>query len=280
MENKKIDYLREDPEIPNQHIALVSMIEPQNSRMLMNKEAFLATKFIDNFIKEYIQAYEYKLKEGEEKLTDIIKEKLDLSYENIRDRYYDFKNISLEEHEKEFDKKYNQNREPTVTGFKVRGTFPNLLVAKTKAKELNAFEPFADIYMIEVGKWTPYCPLNTNDIKAEYANEKLNELVNSKMKAHEKAKLDFEEDKARKMKLIEEENENRKKENEEIKKLEQEQEPEVEEINDEDLLDLLEEDENDHQTRKEEFKKQEDKKKKSTKSEKAKKRKTNNRKKR
>ena len=274
MEEKKIDYLKEDPEVPNQQIALVSMIEPQNSRMLMNKESFLATKFIDKFLKDYIQARDYINKEGEDKMTDIIKEKLDLSYENVRDRYYDWKKISLNDHEKEFDKKYNENREPTVTGFKVRGAYPNILVAKEKAKELNKYEPFSDIYCIEVGKWTPYCPLNVHEIKAEYANEKLNELVNAKMEAHEKAKLDFEEDKQKKMDTIAKENEEKKKQNEKMK----EQEPDVEEINDEDLLDLLEEEDNDHQKRKEEFNKQE-KKKKSTKSEKAKKRKTNNRKK-
>ena len=135
MEEKKIDYLKEDPEVPNQQIALVSMIEPQNSRMLMNKESFLATKFIDKFLKDYIQARDYINKEGEDKMTDIIKEKLDLSYENVRDRYYDWKKISLNDHEKEFDKKYNENREPTVTGFKVRGAYPNILVAKEKAKD-------------------------------------------------------------------------------------------------------------------------------------------------
>ena len=245
MENKQIDYLKEDPVLPGQTIALVSMVEPKNSRLLMNRESFFATRFLKGFLEEYTQALTYKIKNGEEKLTDIIKEKLDISYENVKNQYYEFQKLSLDKLEQEFTKEQNTNAEPTITGFKVRGVFPNQMVAAQKAKELNTYEPFANIFAIEVGKWTPYCPLNDNDITPEYAEEKLNDLVKSKISEADKAKIAFEENKLKQMKLIAEENERKKRENEENKeenKEEEKEETQIEEINDEDLLEILEED--------------------------------------
>lgn len=240
MENQKIDYLKEDPTIANQTIALVSMVEPTNSRLLMNRESFFATRFLKGFIEEYTQALEYKFKEGEDKLTDVIKEKLDISYENVKKQYYEFQKLSLEKLEEEFTKNHNKNQEPTVTGFKVRGVFPNQMVAASKAKELNVYEPFSDIFAIEVGKWTPYCPMNTDSITPEYANEKLNKLVKNKIDESDKAKIAYEENKIKQMEKIAKENEEKKKLN---TITEEKEEPEVEEIKDEDLLELLEEEE-------------------------------------
>ena len=233
MENQKIDYLKEDPIIPNQQIALVSMVEPKNSKMLKNRESFFATRFLKGFLEEYTQALTYKIQNGEEKLTDIIREKLDISYDNIKNKYYEFQALSLDKLEEEFTKKHNKNQEPVITGFKVRGTFPNQLVAAQKAKELNTLETFANIFAVEVGKWTPYCPINTDNITPEYANEELNNLVKSKIDEVEKQKIIFEQEKINKMNKIAEENERK-------KALNAKEQANVEEVNFEDIVEEIE----------------------------------------
>jgi hypothetical protein len=231
-EEQKIDYLKEDPKIPSQNVALVSMVEPTNSRLLLNRESFFATRFLKGFLEEYTQALTYKVQHPEEELTDIVKSKLDISYESIKNHYYEFQKLALDKLEEEFNKEHNKNAEPTITGFKVRGVFPSTIAAGQKAKELHTYEPFANIYAIEVGRWTPYCPLNDNEITPEYAEEKLNDLVKAKISETDKAKIDFEEQKIRRMNKIAEENEAKK----------SAQEAETKEVNDEDLLEILESD--------------------------------------
>lgn len=233
---QKIDYLKEDPVIPNQSIALVSMVEPTNSRMLMNRESFFATRFLKGFLEEYTQALTYKIQKGEDQLTDVIREKLDISYDNVKKQYYEFQKLALDQLEQEFNKEHNTNAEPTITGFKVRGVFPNQMVAGQKAKELHAYESFANIFAIEVGKWTPYCPMNDNEVTPEYAEEKLNDLVKAKISETDKAKIDFEEQKIRKMNAIAEENERKK------AAAKAAEEAQTQEVNDEDLLEILESD--------------------------------------
>jgi len=250
--NQKIDYLKEDQEIPGQSIALVSMVEPTNSRMLMNRESLFATRFLKGFLEEYTQALTYKIENGEDKLTDMIKEKLDISYENIKNQYYEFQKLSLAELESEFNKTQNTNGEPTVTGFKVRGVFPNQLVAAQKAKELQVAEQFSNIFALPVGKWVPYCPLNDNDVTPEFQEEKLNELVKSKIAEADKAKIAYEEDKIRRMEAIAEENEKQKSQNKALMESEAPKEEQVEtvEINDEDLLEILESDDEEEKPKK------------------------------
>jgi len=250
--NQKIDYLKEDQEIPGQSIALVSMVEPTNSRMLMNRESLFATRFLKGFLEEYTQALTYKIENGEDKLTDMIKEKLDISYENIKNQYYEFQKLSLAELESEFNKTQNTNGEPTVTGFKVRGVFPNQLVAAQKAKELQVAEQFSNIFALPVGKWVPYCPMNSNDITPEFQEEALNDLVKSKIAEADKAKIAYEEDKMRRMEAIAEENEKQKAQNKSLMELEAPKEEKVEtlEINDEDLLEILESDDEEEKPKK------------------------------
>lgn len=231
--NQKIDYLKEDKEIAGQSIALVSMVEPTNSRMLMNREAFFATRFLKGFIEEYKQALVYTTLNPEAEVSDIVKSRLDISYENIKQHYYDFQKTSLDKLETEFTKEQNPNQEPTITGFKVRGVFPNQLVAKAKAQELQATEQWSDIFAIPVGKWCPYLPMNMEAIKPEYQEPALNELVREKIKEVEKAKLKFDEDKRVSMAKIAAEEELRKEKNRLA--LEEEQKVSVEEVNDEDL---------------------------------------------
>lgn len=206
MENsEKIDYLKEDPTIPGQEVALISFVEPQEKRLLKNRESFFATRFLKGFIEEYKQALEYQFKNPDAEVTEEIKEKLDISYENIKTQYYNYQKFNLTKLDEEFDKKQNENKVPTVTGFKVRGVYPNQLVTSTKAKELQALEPAINVYCIPVGKWIPYCPLNEQEVNAEYKESQLNELLGKKEDNHLKSELEFNHRKSELLKKAEEE---------------------------------------------------------------------------
>lgn len=205
MATEKIDFLREDPAIVGQEVALISFVEPQEKRLLKNREAFFATRFLKGFIEEFKQAHEFTLQNPNAELTDEIKEKLDISYENIKGRYYDYQKFNLQQLDEEFDKEYNKDKVPTVTGFKVRGVYANQLVTQSKARELQAYEPAINVYCVPVGKWIPYCPLNDQEIDSEYQEEALNELLKKKENEHLKQELEFNHRKMELQKKAEEE---------------------------------------------------------------------------
>ena len=224
MENQKVDYLKEDPVIPGQEVVLISFVEPQQKRLLKNRESFFATRFLKGFVEEYKQALEYQLKNPEKELTEEVKSKLDITYENIKDKYYSYQKYNLTKLDEEYDKEYNKDKVPTVTGFKVRGTFPNQLVTGQKVKELQRLEPAINVFCAPVGKWIPYCPLNEEEVESEYREEQLNELLKKKEDEHLKSELEFNHRKSELLKKAEEEK---------LAKIEEGEEVKVEEIVDE-----------------------------------------------
>jgi len=232
MEAQKVDYLKEDPEIAGQEVALISFVEPKNARLLQNKEAFIATNFIAHFLETYEKTQTYQKEHPEEELTDELKETLDRSYPNILKQYYEYQKFNLSTLENAFNKKHNKNKEPTVTGFKVRGVYPSQLVTKSKAEELQRYEPAINVFCIPVGKWIPYCPLNDQEVESEYQMDELNKLVQGKEDEMLKRDVDYEERKFRLKQKNEEENKLKKEQNEE-KNNDSEDEVQVEEIVDE-----------------------------------------------
>lgn len=232
MEAEKVDYLKEDPLIAGQEVALISFVEPKNARLLQNKESFIATHFITHFLESYKKTEKYQEENPKMELTDELKETLDTSYKNIQKQYYEYQKFNLSTLENEFNNKHNKNKEPTVTGFKVRGVYPSQLVTKSKADELHHFEPAINVFCIPVGKWIPYCPLNDQEIESEYQMEVLNDLVKGKDDEMAKKDLQYEERKHKMKRKIEEENKLKKEKNEE-KNNDSDEEVQVEEILDE-----------------------------------------------
>jgi len=224
---EKVDYLKEDPVIQGQEVALISFVEPTQKKLLLNRESFFATRFLKGFLEEYKQALEYKLENKDVELSEEVQKKLDISYENIKDKYYEYQTFNLKKLDEEFDQKYNHDKAPVVTGFKLRGVYPNQLVTKNKVKELQLLEPAINVFCAPVGKWIPYCPLNDQEIESEYQLEKLNELVKTKDDEHIKKELEYEHRKGELIKKTQEETENLK------EKVKNEKDVLVEEIMDE-----------------------------------------------
>ena len=233
MEAQKVDYLKEDPVISGQEVALISFVEPKNARLLQNKESFIASNFLTHFLTTYKKTEEYQKEHPEEELTEELKKTLDTSYKNVQEQYYSYQKFNLSTLETAFDKKHNENKEPTVTGFKVRGVYPSQLVTKSKAEELQSFEPAINVFCIPVGKWIPYCPLNDQEVEADYQMDQLNTLVQGKTDEKAKQDVDYAERTFRLKKKNEEENKLKKLKNEEEKNNDSDEEIQVEEILDE-----------------------------------------------
>lgn len=186
------DYLKDDEVKFGQKYALISMVHPRNHELLKNREAFFAANFLQKYVQEHDKARDFEEKNGQDEMTDLQKEYLDLSYENIQNLYYDFQKYNSKELEKVFNEKYNDKNEIVVTGFKIRGVYPDNESLQADIQRFHAFEPSVDIYTAPVGKWVPYCPVSVDGVDVKYAEEKLNSILGQQHKEMQQRKQEFE----------------------------------------------------------------------------------------
>ena len=197
--NEKVDFLHEDPEIPSQRFCCLSFIEPRDRNLVKEKEVFMASRFIKAFIEEYETAKEFASNPNNT-ITEEIKNKLDLSFENISKTYKGYRKTHFTNMTQDFDKNHNPKDALTVSGVKVRGSYRTLQEAEDRAQRMREFEPASDCFVAQVGYWLPYDPENMEDIKAQFREEQLNTIYGEKQEALEKAKVEFDN---RKYKMIE-----------------------------------------------------------------------------
>ena len=240
MTNMTEDYLKVDEPIPGQKFVCLSFVEPIDNDLIQDREAFFASRFLKAFCEERKQATEFLSNGG--KTNESIEEKLDLSYDNIKNRFSDFKKISLTKLQQEFESLEDTNDRNTMRGIKVRGTFPSARAAQSHAMNITSTEPAFHVFVGQVGYWMPFMPQNVEDIKEQHYDEsKLNELVKHQNDDVYKRKLQFED---RKMAMLLKQNKEQeaKKEKLEIIKEEEEKKEIVEEEQDEDILEILDSD--------------------------------------
>jgi len=236
---EKVDYLREDPTIGGQKFVCVSFVEPTDQELLSDRESFFATKFLKSFVDNFKTASEFVATEGEDKLNDAISRNLDLSYDNVKKTFYEFKNLHLVKLQEDFEKQDMSREGNVMRGLKIRGSYPTYAGAQQRAKEMRELEPAHNVFVTQVGYWIPFNPQNIDDVQAEYSEDALNNLVKSKVKEDEKRTLAFEH---RKMELMSEAAKDTaalKKQNALETVVEEEL---VEEFDDEDIFEIVESD--------------------------------------
>jgi hypothetical protein len=206
------DFLDEDTEIPGQRVVLLSFLSPE--KVLDKKELFFFQKFLQSYevewkvknlekylvdtvtginsqlderVKDLEKADQFDAAEicrknrlrVEDVMTDyqsfIQKSRTDIQKTKIAEAYDDFMYAQKSKLEEEFHAA-NDFR-TSIRGLKVRGVFGNVKEAEIKAKKLQNKDKYHNIFMGEVGKWTPWDP-NPNEIKdQEYSNDQLNTLM-------------------------------------------------------------------------------------------------------
>lgn len=225
------DYLDEDTEIPGQRYVLLSFVSPE--KVLEKKEFFFFQKFmqlyevdwkiknLEKFLMDTAKGMNAELDEKAAELEKadqveaaqicrknrlnvesilgsysefIKKSRSDLTKTKIAEAYDDFIHGNKSKLEEEF---FAANDFKTsMRGIKVRGVFSNQKEAEIKAKKLQNKDKYHNIYMAEMGKWTPWDP-NPNEIQdQEYNNDQLNNLMR-KYKENEDSREKFFEERTK-----------------------------------------------------------------------------------
>lgn len=206
------DFLDEDTEIPGQRYVLLSFLSPE--KVLDKKELFFFQKFLQSYevewkiknlekylvdtvagINSQLDERSKELEKAEQfdaaeicrknrlRMEDVLadyqgfiqKNRSEIQKTKIVEAYDDFMYAQKGKLEEEF---YTANEFRTsIRGLKVRGVFGNVKEAEIKAKKLQNKDKYHNIFMAEVGKWTPWDP-NPHEVKdQEYNNEQLNTLM-------------------------------------------------------------------------------------------------------
>jgi hypothetical protein len=230
------DFLDEDTEIPGQRFVLLSFLSPE--KVLDKKEVFFFQKFLESYevewkvknlekylvdvvggingqlderVKELEKAEQFDAAEICRKnrlsLENVLsgyqafvqKNRADIQKTKIVEAYDDFLYAQKSKLEEEF---YAANEFRTsIRGLKVRGVFGNVKEAEIKAKKLQNKDKYHNIFMAEVGKWTPWDP-NPHEIKEqEYNNDQLNTLM-KKYRENEDSREQFFEQRTKSSKQV------------------------------------------------------------------------------
>ena len=219
------DFLDEDTEIPGQRYVLLSFLSPE--KVLDKKELYFFQKFLQNYEVEWkvknlekylVDVVKHVNDELDERARElekndqsdsaaicrknrlsidgvistyssfIQKNRSDLNKTKIVDAYDEFMYSNKSKLEEEF---YALNEFRTsMRGVKVRGVYNNTKEAEIKAKKLQQKDKYHNIFMGEVGKWTPWDPSPHEVQDQDYNNDQLNTLM-KKYKENEDSREKF-----------------------------------------------------------------------------------------
>lgn len=224
------DYLDEDPEIPGQKYALLSFLSPEN--VLARKDEFFFEKFVnayeidwkiknlEKFLADTVARINNSLTEhantlekgGQQEGADLCR-KCYVRVDDVMSEYQgfirkqqreinrtriteDYKDFLFREQQKLEDEFHAANDfRTTVRGIKVRGVVRDEREAQQRVKRLQASDKIHNIFMAEVGKWTPWDPAPSQIQDQEYAQEELNALMKKYRENEQNREVFFEEQK-------------------------------------------------------------------------------------
>jgi Family of unknown function (DUF5832) len=225
------DFLDEDTEIPGQKYVLLSFLSPE--KVLDKKELFFFQKFLhayevewkiknlEKYLVETVKGINDQLDERSRELEQkdqleaaeicrknrirveevmntytsfVQKSRTEIGKTTIVNAYEDFLYAHKSKLEEEF---YTENDcHTSMRGVKIRGVYGNTKEAELKAKKLQTKDKYHNIFMAEVGKWTPWDP-SPHEVKdQEYNNDQLNNLM-KKYKENEDSREQFFEERTK-----------------------------------------------------------------------------------
>lgn len=222
------DFLDEDTEIPGQRYVLLSFISPE--KVLEKKDIYFFKKFIESYevdwkiknlekymvdvVKNINDQLDDRIRELEKnnqidqadicrknrvRVDDVMNEyqqfvqknRADIQKTKIVEAYDDFMYSNKTKLEDEF---YALNDFRTsIRGVKVRGVYGNPKEAELKAKKLQQKDKYHNIFLAEVGKWTPWDPQPHEIADQEYAQDELNTLMRKYKENEDNREKFFEE---------------------------------------------------------------------------------------
>lgn len=214
-----IDYLEEDPELPNQRYIIVSFISPE--KIIKQKEMFYFEKFVqwvdydwkvtgmEHFVAFMAQKYSIKVEDVMADVRDFEKtHKADLKKSDLHEKYQVF----LLNHEKELQAAYDKevSFQCNTRGVKCRRAFPSYEEAQLWAKVLQRKYPKDNIVIGKMGCWLPWDPSDHLMDNVEYSNAQLNEIMRKYKENESNRELFFAEERELAIKTQKDENAKRK----------------------------------------------------------------------
>ena len=224
-----VDYLDEDPELPNQRYCIVSFISPE--KVIAKKQDFFFQKFIQ------WMDYDWKVK-GLEHFAAYISTKYSLKVDDIMKDIHEFEKTHREDikktdvpeqyqvfllkHEKEIQEAFDKANsfQCNIRGVKVRRAFPSYEEAQLWCKVLQRKYPKDNLMIGRMGCWLPWEPSEHLMENVEYANSQLNEIMRKYKENEGNRELFFAEEREGAMKAQREENAKRRAEQAQLKALE------------------------------------------------------------
>jgi outer membrane biosynthesis protein TonB len=177
-EDKKIDYLEVDEQIPGQNYVCMSFLSPES--LVQNREAFNTAKFLQSYCKDQ------KLKFGE-------------VYEKYKDFTY--------KHEEQLQRDYDEQNDfqTSLRGIKVRGIFDTRQSAEAQAKKLSTRDSSFHVFIGQVGYWLPWEPNADKVVDEVFQNTQLNDMMEKYQENNVNRDMFYEEQKRDKIKAAKEE---------------------------------------------------------------------------
>lgn len=174
--------LDQDTSIRGQKYALISFVSPED--VILKKEVFMFDKFLEHFSSDVENLLIGILACPDLRENQTIKDMVS----NVRERhacifnpddmsieYTFFKNMKGDELEKEYLEK--NNFQTSIRGFKIRGSYETLPEAKKRGELLSRIDKDFNIFVCEVGCWSPWSP-DPNDVaESEFRDSRLNTLL-------------------------------------------------------------------------------------------------------
>jgi len=208
------DYLDVDKPLSGQNYYCISFVSPE--KVLEQKEKFMfyhyeraVNKKLSTMLDESLMKLIDNCKDGNVDVADIISLKksvstatkeYDVTYDQFKNTFEDFKFQNEEKIGEEFDK--SNNFKTSVRGVKVRGVFDSKREADVRAAVLQRQDALFDVFVGQIGYWCPWDPNPQKIEDIEYMNNDLNKLV-KEYKANEvKKDMFYQEQKTQRQKDV------------------------------------------------------------------------------
>ena len=206
------DYLDVDKPITGQNFYCVSFVSPD--KILEQKDKFMfyhyeraVNKKISTMLDEGLTSLIDKSEDGNVDISDVIVlkksviktcEEYDLTFEQFKNKYEDFKFSNEEKIGEVFDKA--NNFKTSVRGVKVRGVYDTKREADVRASVLQRQDPLFDVFVGQMGYWCPWDPNPQKIDDIEYMNNDLNKLVKEYKSNEAKKDMFYQEQKTQRQK--------------------------------------------------------------------------------
>jgi hypothetical protein len=204
-DGRPVDYLEEDPEIPNQKYCIVSFLSPE--KILKQKEQF----FFEQFVRW--MDYEWKVK-GLEHFMSFLSKKYSIKVDDVLADLKEFEKVHKDEiqkteiddqfktfllkKEKELQEQFDKEVGFTtnVRGVKIRRSFATIEETQLYAKVLQRRYPKDNLFIGKVGAWLPWEPSEHLMPDVQYAESELNEIMRRYKENESNRELFFAEERA------------------------------------------------------------------------------------